>query len=362
MKYRETTLLARTDLGASGTKVIDLNVLDVVSRIDITLESYTLGIQSAQYGANLPKIELVDGSEVLFSLSGLETQGLNIYDRKCPTMMGPFTNGGNYWLGTFGLDFGRFLYDPELAFDPKLFRNPQLRITYDQDACMSECNHNYCEIFAHCFDEKVVSPIGFLMSKEHHSYYADAGDAYAYVDLPTDYPLRQILVRGFAAGKDPTTVVDEARLSEDNDKRVVFDLELVRYRKRMQGIWTPIVEFWEEYGTEHTTTTYYRYFTPTSELTSAFGVPRTAFKVFANEDTMRGGYMQWHGETGCMFGGMVVGFLPNHCIQFPFGLPDEIDSWYDVTKKGSVRLRLYSAGDYGSATSISTILQQLRRY
>ena len=361
MKYRQTTILARTDLGAAGTKTIDINLKDVISRIEITFEGYVDGLQVTQWAGNLPKIELVDGSEVLFSLTGFEVQALNIYNRKCPTMQGPFACGGNYWHGTFALDFGRYLYDPELAFDPKRFNNPQLKITYDEDVAMAATLTSYIEVTAHVFDELAVSPIGFLMAKEHHSYTPTAEDAYEYIDLPTDHPIRQLLVRAFLSQKTPDTVVDEIRISEDNDKRVVLDTELTRYVKRMMGVWTPIHEVWEEYATIVTSTTYYRYFTPTSEYSSAIASPRTGFKVFANEDSMRGGYLPWHGEDGIMYCGHVHGWLPLHCIQFPFGLPGEIDSWYDVTKKGSVQLRLLSAADYSGAV-VSTVLEQLRKY
>ena len=361
MKYRTTTILARTDLGAAGTKSIDINIKDVISRIEITFEGYVDGAQATQWAGNLPKIELIDGSEVIFSLTGFEAQALGIYSRKCPTLQGPFSCAGNYWLGTFPIDFGRYLWDPVLAFDPTRYINPQLRITYDEDVAMAATTTSYMEVIAYCFDEFVPSPIGFLMAKEHHSYTPAAENAYEYIDLPTDYPIRQLLVRAFLTQKCPNTVVDELRITEENDKRVVCDLELNRYVKQMMGVWPSIHELWEEYATIVTTTTYYRYFTPTSEFSSAIASPRTGFKVFANEDSMRGGYLQWHGEDGIMYCGHVHGWLPLHCIQFPFGVQNEIDSWYDVQNKGSVRMRLLSAGDY-SGSVVSTVLEQLRRY
>lgn len=361
MKYRETTLLGRTDLGSAGTKTIDVNLLDPISRIDITFDVY-LGSEkyTAQFGACIPKIELVDGSDVLFSMSGLECQALNIYNRKCPTMLSPYQNSGNYQIGTFAIDFGRYLYDPELALDPAKFRNLQLKITHDETAFGMAAGTNYMEVLASVFDEKAISPVGFLMGKNHYSYTPGAADAFQYIELPTDHALRQLLIRGFLEKKDPTTVVDEARLSEDNDKRVVLDFNLVRYRKRMQGVWTPIVEFWGEYAAI-AAATYDRFFTPTSELTCALGASRTSFNAFSLEDTMRGGFMGWRGEDGVMFEGFVTGFLPNHCIQIPFGLAGELDSWYDVQNKGSVQLRLLSAADYSGAV-VSVILEQLRRY
>lgn len=362
MKYRTTEILGRTDLGEAGTKTVDIKLLDPISRIEIGWEILNWSAKmTAQLGSAITKLELVDGSEVLFSLSGLECQALNIYDRKCPSMNGHFANAGAYMYAAFAIDFGRYLYDPELAFDPKRFRNPQLKITFDEDAFMETTGTNYMEIFAHVFDEMEISPIGFLMSKKHHSYYADNADAYTYIDLPTDHPIRQLLIRGFHSKIAPTTVVDEARLSEDNDKRVIFDLNLERYAKRMSGVWTPVVEFWNEYS-GITSQDYDLFFTPTGFGTFATWMPRNTGNYIYAPSSVLGGYLGWQTSGASFCDGMITGFLPNHCYSIPFGLPGEIDSWYDVTKKGSVVLRLLSAEDYGSDTEIGTILQQLRRY
>lgn len=360
MKYRETELLDRTDVGASGTKTIDVKVLDPISRIDITFETEILANMRAQPGAAITKIELVDGADVLFSMSGLEAQALNIYDRKVPTMNGPAFCGGNMQLSTFGIDFGRWLYDPELAFDPKQFRNPQLKITFDEDAAYPNADDNYMEVFAHCFDEKVISPVGFLMSKNHYAYEPGGDNQYNYVELPTDYALRQMLIRGYKTKVDPLDVVDEVRLSEDNDKRVVFDIELRRYFYRMMGVWGPIIEHWFEYGSGDTDV-YDKWFTPTAFTACANALPQAVDTQIYFDIAMRGGYMNWRASPGMMCYGIVTGYLPNHSIAIPFGVQSELDSWYDVQTKGSVKLRLYSSTEYEDSL-VSVILQQLRRY
>lgn len=360
MKYRETELLDRTDVGASGTKTIDINVLDPISRIDITWHHYAYGYLLYQLANVISKIELVDGSDVLFSMSGLEAQALNIYDRKCPSMNSPVYNRGNWVMSTMGIDFGRWLWDPELAFDPKQFRNPQLKITFDEDAAYATTEANFMEVFAHCFDEKVVSPIGFLMGKNHYQYTPTADNAYQYVDLPTDHTIRQLLIRGYVAKTDPLDVVDEARLSEDNDKRVVFNLELRRYFYRMIGEWRQTEEYWAEYGHGEFENNDI-YFTPTSYLTIPTFMPLADQQHPWIVTPPRGGWFDWRSTPGLMTFGRISGYLPNHCIALPFGIQSEIDSWYDAQNKGSVKLRLLSAASYSGGV-IGVILQQLRRY
>jgi len=183
---------------------------------------------------------------------------------------------------------------------------------------------------------------------------------YHEVDLPTDHPIRQLLVRGFLTQKTPDTVVDELRITEDGIKRVVLDLNLVRYVKRMMGVWKPIVELWDEYSSV-IMPLYDRYFTPTSEYSAMTGICRGLFEAMRMTDSMRGGFAPWRGESGEMYQGMVTGFLPCHCIQVPFGVQDEIDSWYDVREKGSVLVRYLSAGNW-SGSKVATVLEQMRSY
>lgn len=360
MKYRETELLDRTDVGATGTKTVAINVLDPISRIDITWHALANGYMLYQLANIVSKIELVDGSDVLFSMSGLEAQGLNIYDRKVPTMNSPLHNRGNWNMATMGIDFGRWLWDPELAFDPKKFNNPQLKITYNEDAAYAASGQNYLEIFAHCFDEKVISPIGFLMSKNHYSYEPGGDNQYNYVDLPTDYAFRQMIIRGYKHKKCPLDVVDEVKLSEENDKRVVFNIELRRYFYRMMGVWRECEEFWNEYGNSANDTND-MFFTPTYFMT----VP-TLTHFDAHSDSymvvdMRGGWLDWRATPAWMHFGRVSGYLPNHCIALPFGIQSELDSWYDAQLKGSIKLRLYSSTEFEDSV-VSVILQQLRTY
>jgi len=360
MKYRETEIFDRSDVGASGTKSIDINVVDPISRLDITWHQYEYGEMIAQPAAVMPKIELTDGSDVLFSMSGLEAQALNIYDRSVRTMNSPTTNNGNWQMITASIDFGRWLWDRQLAFDPKQFNNPQLKITFDEDACHSGALFNYLEVFAHCFDELAISPIGFLMSKVHYAYTPADDNSYHYIDLPTDYVYRQMLIRGWKNKKDPLDVVDEARLSEENDKRVVFDLNLVRYFYRMMGVWEPVIEQWNEYA-KVTDEANNKFFTPTNWMTIAEAQTQGAFNDFQTVTAMYGGWMDWRGSVGNMFYGNVMGYLPNHTLSLPFGVQSEIDSWYEAQTKKSIRLRLLSSTQYAESL-VSVILQQLRTY
>lgn len=360
MNYRLAEVLAAKSV-TTETITIDINIQDPISRIeiayDVTLASNAM---QAQLGANVTKIELVDGSDVLFSLNGLECQALCIYDRRVPTMNDSNLTNGAHAHAHFGLDFGRWLWDELLAFDPKQFRNPQLKITFDVDACDASAATSAVEVFAHTFDEKVISPMGFLMSKVHHAWTPSGADVYEYIDLPTDHPIRQLLIRGFLTQVHPDGVVDYARLSEDNDKRVVFDMNLSSYLRRMKGVWLPVEDNVFEYC--NAAGQYNKYVTPTSYDTIWAGMSMSVIPTGVDTYII-GGYLQLLTESATpMLGGRVKGWCPNHTFQIPFGKQGDLDDWYDVMGKGSVVLRLMSGGSCSTTSVVSVILQQLRRY
>ena len=80
------------------------------------------------------KIEIVDGSEVLASANMKELQALQFFKTgKMPRMMLSEWGGGGTWESVMLL-FGRRLWDQMYAFDPTVYRNPQLKVTFNKAA------------------------------------------------------------------------------------------------------------------------------------------------------------------------------------------------------------------------------------
>lgn len=360
MKYRTSELLGATDLGASGTETIDINVQDPISRIDFLFKTTKSKNSMDSYAhKNISKIELVDGSDVLFSMDGGQAQALGIYDRRVPTMSHGQHLTANSEFDIYPIDFGRFLWDTQLAFDPKKFNNAQLKITYDEDVADTGVSVNEAVVVAHCFDEKIISPIGFLMSKEIWGTTMPADGGYEYVDLPTDYPIRQLLVQGYRAGYEPWYQIEDARLSEDNLKRIIWDWNIERYHRSMKGVWLPVTE---DFISAASSSGANFYLTPTAYWAEVGAIGHGAtLNPYMDTSYGRGGLFTFYGDNNIQFSAIVRGYLPNHCVQFPFGIQDDIEDWYDVTQKGSVQLRLES-GSSGTSGSGAVILQQLRRY
>jgi len=358
MRHRLAKILSPEDLGATGTKVVDINVADVISRIEIIFRTLNSGNTFDDHpAANILKIELVDGSDVLFSLTGREAQALNFYDRRQPADNHMTGSNGEWMRAVFGLDFGKHLYDPELAFDPTKFTNPQLKITWDENVANTLAEDNYLTVLGHLFDEFKPTPVGFLMSKSIYSY-TPAQNAFEYIDLPTDHPIRKLLIGSHQETRTFTNMIAGLRLSEDNDKRVPFDMtgdELFYFMKQhypeyIENVYMAIVDTPHAFRVTPADDAVIIETTPNQLMTS---------EVMFDNGGLAGGSC---GAPPATFYMLCKGYIPHGIACVPFGNQDLVDDWYDVTKIGSLRFRLKAGPSLGTDPTAQVITQQLRRY
>ncbi|MBI2869392.1 MAG: hypothetical protein HYX96_06170 [Chloroflexi bacterium] len=360
MKYRSSLLLPAEDLGGAGTKTIDIDVDKPISRIEMTFKT-TKASQgmSAPAPANIPKIELVDGSTILHSLTGYENQALAYYSRKGVVMDHGQHISTLSEVDIYTIDFGRWLWDQLLAFDPKRFSNPQLKVTWDEDVSDTSATVNALEVWAHIFDELKASPIGFLSAKEHHSYTCGAENSFEHIALPEDRPIRQLLVRAYRDGYEPWTTIDEARLDEGTLDRIPWEFtDLEMYYRRMKSHW-PMITQQLAFIADTGALTFY---VPMTDYYAGFagaGLGATT-ELFHSNASSKGGKMVIDASANTNALAIVFGYLPWHSYQFPMGLKDEIEDWYDPAgKKPRLRLRAGSNGTNGTG---QVVIEELFKY
>lgn len=362
MNYRLATILEREVHAADITKVIDINLTDPISQIIVIHEPYNSasGTPSAHPSKCITKIELVDGSDVIFSLTGKEAQAADWYHRLkephnlcnyLPTMYGEMV---------YILNFGRFLWDPMLALNPSNFKNPQLKITIDVDAGGSTVTTGYLTVLAHIFEQKAIQPVGFLMHKEVADY-ALAASAHGYTDLPVDFPYRKIFARIQKYGTGPDYCFDTVKLSEDTDRRIPLNQTISQIMKAIVGQ-TPMYREWilDEGGlvqrTSYCCPTYWPVITGSNWKTTAvaYGL------AFYEGDGGRFYSIQANGTANIQI--IANGWCPHGVIEIPFGLQEDPDDWYDVSGIGSLRLDIKAASGMSSSESCQVFIQQLRKY
>lgn len=359
MNYRRTQLLASTSLTNNTTYPLNINVSNPISRITVIYKA-TNGdhVPDGHMNAGVSKIEIVDGSDVIMSMSGREAVATDFYDRgKPPVNIMTYINN-NQGTSVFNLNFGRWLYDELLALDPRKFKGLQLKVTHNYANCGSSCDASTLQIWADVFDEKPANPIGYLMNKTLYSYTSGANGSYEYINLPTDYAMRRLTVFGLYPQYQPWQVVNEIKLSEDNDKRVPVDDKVSNILK----IVAQTYGMYHESILLHATTSDQAFFcTPSYETYFATGDPEDGDTNVGTSRDSYGGDLYVEGEAAGQFNFLVQGYAPHGAIPVMFGKEADHSDWYDVQRVGSLVLRL-KAGSLGATGTPTVVTQQLRTY
>lgn len=361
MNYRQADIMAAKSISGASEEPIDLDFTDILSRLVIRWHrTASKNGMDAPSPADITKIEIVDGGDTIVSMTGYEAQALAMYNRNVPTMVYGQRLNGNSMVDFFPIDFGRYLYDRELAFDPSKFTNPQLKITYDVDVADTGVTSGTLEVKGYFFEDRKVSPIGMLAPIEHYSNALGADGTYDYVKLPTDQLIRRMNVRLFTSGYEPWYTADEVALYEQTRKKTVFNWDVETLYRYMHGEYPPIEEFIVGLDTGSGTTFYVC-------CSDYWGVPQLvaqsgAYVVYENGATAcRGGTLVATGEGSTQFAGTVRGYLPWHTLDFKMGDLNDMADWYDPSGKGVVELRVKSHTS-GTSGAVNVTLEQLRRY
>ncbi|GAH60968.1 unnamed protein product [marine sediment metagenome] len=128
----------------------------------------------------------------------------------------------------------------------------------------------------------------------------------------------------------------------------------------MQAEWTPVVDDFITHA-QGTSGGEYTYVTATDYYVSqSFTDSGSAYQV-GGAGYGTGGQLDPRSTQAWQCQGSARGYMPNHCVEFPFGDPKDPDDWYDVTNLHSLRARL-GAGSGGATGTQAIVLQQLRKY
>lgn len=361
MNYRTDLILpAQAMAAASGTLTLDIKFKKPISRIEMTYKTTkVLGYMTAPAPANIPKFELVDGSVPLHSLTGYTNQALAYYSRGNVAMEHGQHIRTMSEVDIYAMDFGRYLWDPLLAFDPARFSNPQLKITWNRALADTSVTVDSMEIWAELFDEKAPSPMGFLSAREIWSGSFLAENSVNEVMLPDDEVIRQILVRANQSTHEPWYNLDIAKLDEAGSGAVIFDYEdLEMFYRRMKSRW-PMLRIPFTCGFDAADEVYY--VAPSDYYASISGIGFGASgATYVAAASMAGGYAALHSTAGANVGGEARGYLPWHCFQFPMGKQDDPSDWYDPTgKKPRLRLTSNTGGVSGDG---NVVIETVHKY
>lgn len=362
MYYREVEVLRAESIATAGTRTLDINITDPISKLSVVWRKTNSNRTPVAHPGNIVKNILVcDGADVLFSMNGSHAQSMAYFtDNKQPASM------INYEVGQWSMQiaeikFGRWLYDELLALDPKRYSNLQIKIEHDLALGGSTGTVADLSVYAHCFDEKVIEPVGFLYNKEIYTFLPVAGGWY-YVDLPTDYPVRAIMFGAEAATDGPENILDEFKLTENQGKHILIESMMERYLFQASAYYDP----WNDmvlcktaaattnmaiYVTPH----WERHYHPINTAAPAATMASSTAGCTQNVQTATAAYI---------IQGMVFGHNPfGATFLKTYGGQDVEDCW-QIPYAGSGRLELHAiAGLAAQGTKYQRVYtQQVRTY
>lgn len=363
MNYRRAELLATLDITTAATKTIDITGSDVISRLGIILELVNNGNNPTNHPlAAIPKVELVDGSRVMASMTGYGCQSMSYYDNgKMPHNELNYEDNG-YARCFVPLSFGRFLYDPQYGFDPKQFKNPQLKITHDYSLGGCSPDGAYLRVVADMFDQKQASPVGFLLNKEIFSFTPATGTEER-ISLPLDNVIRKLIIMNVNDNEEPDVQFANVKISEEDGKRIVFEgktMDLIREEAMRFGRFT-------EYFSGHlAATTDDEFWLSACKDIQVGGIcdANDAILTF----TWTGGRSRtFYGSAATYFGAIVSGRCPHGAVPMFFGDQNDPADWWDVSNVGNVTLSLTArttagGGAIDTEKTTDVLVQSVEQY
>ncbi len=367
MKYRNVELYYQQALDDTGTKIVDLRTTDPISAIRLAFRS----VNGASYCKDnrlndvITKIELVDGSDQLLSLTLKEAQALQF--RRTGKM--PYMRPGEAASG--GQDenclimFGRYLWDPEYYMDLTKFRNPQLKITTNIAAVAAASATAFLtgslkvSIELLTIQEGAVASKGFMMAKNIYGFTSGtSGDEH--IDMPIDYLYVGLMIRAFVAGNDVNENISNLKLNCDAGKFIPIDKKVFDiYRDEEEDIGPAMIKY-HLFRKNGETVTHDLNHDPIVTLTPNFTnrIASTGFTWSSRFSLFlidaAGAAVTSEEDIGLT----VQGSCPHSTIHVPMGLRNEPETYFDPKKFGDIDLVLTQA----AASAVAVVLEQLRPY
>lgn len=337
-KYREVQIRDDASITDSGTETINLNLRDPITSLIIRFRATnTAALDDTPVQKNITRIEIVDGGQVYYSLSGPQAVAATAYGLGRYPHCWIDGRAGSPQRMKFQLLFGRHLGDEQFAFDPSKLLNPQLKITWADVEGYTD-NSLTLGITARIM-EGLPSPSKALMWTQVEAWNtASTGDHS--VDLPVNYPIRALMTRAYLTGNVWNTIHTRFKMDCDLGKFVPFDLEddelqditqsiMGPFQVMQHGVWSygEAVDAWlgsplQVNGISHQPA----YFT---NFYNAGAWHWFVAYIVADDGS--------HPEDA-LCSAIATGYYPENCILIPFGRLDSPETWFPAQQYKEIKL------------------------
>lgn len=366
MMRRETYIENRKVLADSGQVVCDIKVKDPITALWIEVRATNGATDNVAnvVADTVDSIEVIDGAEVLFSMTGKEFFAYSCY-RLGYVPYNLITELGSNVQNLFGaILFGRWLGDRQIAFDPSKFSNPQVRVKWNLANTRAVGATGFLSgsgtltVIADIM-EGAPSPSHYIMAKEHYSF-TTAASGTEYIDLPTDYPMKGLMLRSYKATEGGLAGLSNIKLSCDQGKFIAFDMRKTDWQRLITLLTQPF-HYKHIFHGKDTDVAY-----PLLKQDEAMSfAPETGDNVIAylNYGIGEGAldvYVAGSAQTNRInITSIVEGWLPMAAAYKSLGEYDDPETYLDLSSFKSARLELTQ--DSASAAA-SVVIEQLKSY
>lgn len=371
MRYRTVELFYEQALDNTGTKPIDLKTTDPISAIRLEFKGTNSTSPNLYNWMNdaISKIEIVDGSDQICSISMKHGQALQFFNTgKTPYMRCEERPSGSYAEQCL-IRFGRYMNDPLYYLDLTKFTNPQLKITTAGLTPQSSGSGGFLTgtykvtINLHVIEEGAQPAAGFMMYKEIFSFTAaTSGDEH--VALPQDYPYVGLLMRAFYIENDIHETISRLKISCDTGKFIPVDKKVHDIYRMNEEDYGPL-ELRMQLERADGETVYH----PLQMEPVAMLLPDEATSI------LRAIY-QWSGyfelevkdhagsaiTSTYWIRAIIQGGGLHSAIYWPFGILAEPETYFNPKDWADIDLVLTQACPAGELGAVSLVMQQLRSY
>lgn len=368
MKERLVYLANEETIPNSGVFIKNIDIVDRITQIDLIFEATTGATSCVDHEIHddISKIEVVDGGDVLHSLTMIESQAVNCFERnRFPWF--DFDEGASKTVReACHIMFGRGPRDQEINFNPPAFKNPQLKITHALTVSATAgfaTGSGKITAIAHVLEDVAAAHKGFLLTKEHYMYTATAS-AHEYIDCPVDYPYRMIAIKSLLTTYGWEELVDNVKLHADREKFIKLDMKGRHIFAQNFDMFDPLVQLKTLLTADQGTALMDLYY-PKDVAVHGNTAKVIGLAENINSEKVTVGVLKGtSGTTKVTAAGTKAlrcsyeGFQPHSCVVIPMGDLNEPDEWWDVTKHGTVTLDLLATSAGTPANAL--VIQQLR--
>jgi len=230
MRIRDVYLANEQVIADTQALTIDINIVDPISYLEVIVQATggATSVTDHEVHDDVAKVEVVDGSNVIESLTMVEWQALNFYAVENQPLMKLSENAAAVQREGFVIPFGRFLGDPNYYLLPSKFRNPQFKInvTLTISATVGfATGSGRVTVIAHVIEDGAGTWMGTIMAKELDSF-TSAATGVRRTEMPCDYPYLGVMIKSLLTLNKAEAVITNMELELDSRKFVPANLSM----------------------------------------------------------------------------------------------------------------------------------------